>query len=141
MTIRPYQEPDRLAVVNLWQEVFPDSPVWNIPEEDIERKLKIQPELFLVAEDEGEILGTAMAGYDGHRGWVYYVAASPEHRRKGIGRALMERVESDLAKMGCHKLNLQVRGSNRDAVEFYKRLGYVIEDRISMSKRLECNEG
>lgn len=140
MKIRPYLESDKEAVADLWREVFPDSSTWNIPEEDIERKLEVQPELFLVAEDGGEIVGTAMAGYDGHRGWVYYVAVSSDQRRKGIGKALMAKIEHDLAKMGCPKLNLQVRGSNTHAVEFYKRLGYVVENRISMSKRLDQND-
>lgn len=97
----------------------------------------MQRELFLVAILGSQLVGTAMAGFDGHRGWVYYVAVSPEHRRKGIGRALMSWVEGDLAKMGCPKLNLQVRASNPNAVSFYKRLGYEVEERVSMSKRLE----
>lgn len=136
MEIRPYKESDEQGVAQLWREVFPDSPAWNRPEDDIHRKLAIQRELFLVAEIEGEIVGTAMAGYDGHRGWVYYVAVDPGQRRKGIGAALMWQVELELAKIGCHKLNLQVRSSNQDVVAFYKKLGYDIEDRVSMAKRL-----
>jgi len=95
----------------------------------------------LGAEIDGELVGTAMGGWDGHRGWVYSVVVSPEHRREGVGTALMKRVERDLAFMGCHKLNLQVRGSNREAVEFYKSLGYSTEDRVSMGKRLEEDLG
>jgi ribosomal protein S18 acetylase RimI-like enzyme len=133
---RPYLEKDKDGVVGLWREVFPDNSPWNIPEEDIELKLKIQRELFLIAEIKGEIVGTAMAGFDGHRGWVYYVAISKKHRRRGIGRALMERVEKDLRAAGCTKLNLQVRASNSEVVEFYKRLGYDVEDRVSMGKLL-----
>jgi ribosomal protein S18 acetylase RimI-like enzyme len=140
MEIRPYQDKDREAVAALWRVVFPDDPPWNVPEEDIERKLKVQPELFLVAEEGGKIAGTAMAGYDGHRGWVYLVAVLPDHRKEEVGKMLMEEVEAKLAQIGCPKLNLQVRGSNKEVVEFYKKLGYVVEDRVSMSKRLTKDE-
>jgi len=140
LIIRSYKESDEQAVAALWRRVFPDAPSWNDPETDIRRKLSVQRELFLVAILGVQLVGTAMAGFDGHRGWVYYVAVSPEHRRQGIGRALMRRVEEDLAKIGCSKLNLQVRSSNRDVVSFYKRLGYQVEGRVSMSKRLE-NKG
>lgn len=120
----------------LWREVFPDAPAHNVPEEDIRRKLAVQRDLFFVAEESGELVGTALAGYDGHRGWVYYVAVKPACRRRGIGAALMARVEEELAAMGCPKLNLQVRASSREAVAFYQRLGYAVEERVSMGKRL-----
>lgn len=137
LEIRPFIEKDEQAVAALWRRVFPDSPPWNVPEEDIRRKLSVQRDLFLVAMRGSELVGTAMAGYDGHRGWVYYLAVSPEHRRQGVGRALMKRVEESLAEMSCPKLNLQVRASNAQAVSFYRHLGYDVEDRISMGKRLE----
>lgn len=136
MTVRPFEEHDAEAVVALWRDVFPDAPTWNDPRRDIERKLAVERDLFLVACELDRIVGTAMAGYDGHRGWVYYVAVSPAHRRRGIGAALMRSVEEALEKRGCPKLNLQVRSSNRDVVEFYGRLGYAVEDRISMGKLL-----
>jgi ribosomal protein S18 acetylase RimI-like enzyme len=136
MEIRPYLESDEASVVKLWREVFPDSPAWNRPETDIQRKLSVQRELFLVATVGTQLVGSAMAGYDGHRGWVYYVAVSPRYRRQGIGTALMQNVEERLARLGCPKLNLQVRASNEEVVAFYKRLGYDVEERISMGKRL-----
>ena len=136
MEIRPYLESDEAAVAELWREVFPGSPSWNHPETDIQRKLSVQRELFLVATLGSEVVGTAMAGYDGHRGWVYYVAVSPRHRRRGIGTALMNSVEQRLASLGCPKLNLQVRASNHEVVSFYEQLGHKIEERISMGKRL-----
>lgn len=136
MEIRPYLESDETAVVELWREVFPDSPAWNRPETDIQRKLSVQRELFLVATVGTQLVGSAMAGYDGHRGWVYYVAVSPRYRRQGIGTALMRSVEERLARLGCPKLNLQVRASNQEVVAFYKRLDYEVEERISMSKHL-----
>jgi ribosomal protein S18 acetylase RimI-like enzyme len=127
-------------VAALWREVFDDAPAHNVPEEDIARKLAVQPELFLVAEEGGDIVGTALAGYDGHRGWVHLVAVKPTHRRRGVGAALMARVEEGLRAMGCPKLNLQVRGSNREAVAFYERLGYAVEERVSMGKLFEGGE-
>ncbi len=132
--IRPYIESDEPGVVSLWREVFPDAPAHNVPEEDILRKLEVQPELFLVALDEGELVGSAVAGYDGHRGWVYYLAVKPDHTRKGIGSALMERVEQELKKLGCPKLNIQVRESNKQVVSFYRKLGFEVEELISMGK-------
>lgn len=136
MRIRSYSESDEASVAHLWREVFPSSPSWNHPETDIQRKLAIQRELFLVAMTDSELVGTAMAGYDGHRGWVYYVAVSPRHRRQGIGTALMGEVEQRLVDMGCPKLNLQVRATNQEVVAFYRTLGYEVEERISMGKRL-----
>ena len=137
MEIRPYMEADEAAVAGLWREVFPDAPSWNHPETDIRRKLAVQRELFLVAVVEGQVVGTAMGGYDGHRGWVYYVVVSPKHRRQRIGTALMREVERRLARLGCPKVNLQVRASNHEVVAFYQKLGYAVEERVSLGRRLE----
>jgi len=136
MIIRPFKDSDTETVAALWREVFPNNPPWNVPEKDIRKKLEVQRELFIVAEINSTIIGTAMAGYDGHRGWVYYVAVSPKYRRKGIGDSLMRRVEDELIKMGCTKLNLQVRASNKDVIEFYEKLGYNVENHVSMGKLL-----
>ena len=138
--IRPYLESDRAAIVELWREVFPESPRWNDPETDIQRKLSVQRELFLVATFGSEVVGTAMAGYDGHRGWVYYLAVRSNYRRRGIGSVLMKNVEERLARLGCPKLNLQVRVSNEGVVGFYRRLGYKVEERISMGKLLKTSD-
>ena len=132
--IRPYLESDEAAVVALWREIFPDAPAWNPPAGDIRRKLKVQRELFLVAAVGENVVGTVMGGYDGHRGWVYYLAVRPECRRKGIGTTLMKEIEVQLAQIGCPKINLQIRASNKDVVDFYKSLGYEVEDRVSMGK-------
>lgn len=137
VTVRPYQEADEAAVARLWRQVFPNAPAWNHPETDIRRKLAVQRDLFLVATLDGEVLGTAMAGYDGHRGWVYYVVVHPRRRRQAIGTTLMRNVEKRLAALGCPKLNLQVRADNHQVVAFYQHLGYEVEERISMAKRLE----
>jgi ribosomal protein S18 acetylase RimI-like enzyme len=136
MEIRPYRESDEEAVVALWREVFPDAPAYNDPREDIARKIRVQRDLFLVAEVEGMIVGTAMAGFDGHRGWIYLLAVRASYRRRGIGTALIERVEQGLAAMGCPKLNLMVRTSNEAVVPFYRKLGFEIQDVVTLGRRL-----
>lgn len=139
MEIRPYLDADEAGVIGLWREVFPNAPAWNDPRTDIRRKLAVQRDLFLVAVVEDRIVGSAMAGYDGHRGWIYYLAVKPEYRRLGIGTALMQAVERALARADCPKLNLQVRATNQQVVAFYRRLGYQVEERVSMGKRLGEN--
>lgn len=139
MDIRPYKNTDFDEVIELWRIVFPNAPAHNNPASDIESKLKIQSEMFFVAVSEDKLIGTAMSGYDGHRGWVYYVAVHPEYRRRGIGSALMREVERALTEVGCPKLNLQIRAGNAQVQSFYESLGYGIEERISMGKRLGEN--
>jgi len=139
--IRPFRESDEEAVEVFWRAIFPGSPSHSDPSSDIRRKLAVQRELFLVAEESGVVIGTAMAGYDGHRGWVYYVSVHPEHRRKGVGAALMTTAENGLRRAGCSKVNLQVRPGNDHAVAFYERLGYTVEERVSMGKLLEKTDG
>jgi ribosomal protein S18 acetylase RimI-like enzyme len=124
------------GVKTLWQEAFPNDPPWNKAEVAIPTKLAVQPELFLAALDGDLVIGSIMAGYDGHRGWLYAVAVLNSHRRRGVGTALVRGAEDRLRSMGCSKINLQVRASNATVVEFYKRLGYVIEERMSMGKRV-----
>jgi ribosomal protein S18 acetylase RimI-like enzyme len=136
MHIRPYQEADESAVVALWNEVLPDSAPHNDPATIIRKKLAVERDLFFVAVVEAVVVGTVLGGYDGHRGWVYAVAVRPQHRRRGIGGALLRRVEAALAERGCLKVNLQVRASNAGVVAFYERLGYAVEERVSMGKRL-----
>jgi hypothetical protein len=134
--IRSYQAGDHDSVVALWHAVFPDAPPRNDPVLDIRRKVGVQPDLFLVAIDQRSLVGTCMAGFDGHRGWVHLVAVAPNARRRGIGSALMRRAETLLLKHGCPKLNLQVRVSSPEVVRFYERLGFQVEERISMGKVL-----
>ena len=141
MEIRAYQARDHDGVVALWRAVFPDAPPRNDPILDIRRKLAVQPELFLVALRRDALVGTCMAGFDGHRGWVHLVAVAPNARRRGIGSALMRKAEALLAELGCPKLNLQVRASAPEAVPFYEKLGFQIEERISMGKILLPSTG
>lgn len=135
MKIRAYQPSDEAAVISLWDVCGLIRP-WNDPREDISRKLAEQPELFLVGTAEDELVASAMAGYDGHRGWVYYFAVAPEHREQAFGRMLMQEVERRLIERGCPKLNLQVRSSNAGVVDFYRKLGYAQDDVISLGRRL-----
>ena len=134
--IRRFEERDKSAVAALWREVFPNDPNWNVLEQDIARKVDFQPESFLVAVLEQRIVGTAMGGYDGHRGWVYLVAVAAAQRRQGIGAALTGGVEKALSALGCKKINLQIRAGNEVVSRFYQALGYQIEERVSMGKRL-----
>ncbi|HEV3256138.1 MAG TPA: GNAT family acetyltransferase [Gemmataceae bacterium] len=136
MNIRPFEEADADGVAALWREAFPNDPPHHAPGPVIRQKLAVQRELFFVAELGSTIAGTAMAGYDGHRGWLYKVAVSPRHQRQGIGSALVRHAEAALAALGCPKVNLQVRASNADMVAFYRTLGYAVEDHISMGKHL-----
>ena len=137
MKIRTFHESDESRVVNLWTEVFGYSTAHNDPLRVIRRKLAVQRELFFVAQDDDRIVGTVMGGYDGHRGWIYSLAVDPRSRRRGIGRALMAHVEQALAGLGCAKVNLQVFASNAATAAFYLKLGYAVEERISMGKLLE----
>jgi ribosomal protein S18 acetylase RimI-like enzyme len=139
--IRSYGGDQFEGVKALWQEAFPSDPPWNAAELAIPAKLAVQPELFLVAVRRDEVVGSIMAGYDGHRGWLYAVAVSNAYNRRGIGTALVREAEKRLRAMGCHKVNLQVRTSNAVVIAFYERLGYITEDRISMGKRLAESSG
>jgi ribosomal protein S18 acetylase RimI-like enzyme len=134
--IRPFVEDDTEAIVTLWNAAGLVKP-WNDPYRDIERKLAVQPELFLVAEaGDGTIMGTAMVGYEGHRGWVNYLAVADPARGTGLGRALMQEAERLLIQRGCPKINVQVRTANTEVLAFYERLGYAIDDAVSLGRRL-----
>ena len=139
MKIRPYEGSDESAVVFLWERCDLLRP-WNDPRRDIQRKLRVEPRLFLVGLLDEVVVATVMAGYEGHRGWINYLAVALEHRRRGFGCAMMAEAERLLQLAGCPKVNLQIRGSNSSAVEFYRRLGYRVDDVISLGKRLERDE-
>ena len=135
MNIRPYQDTDRLAVIALWEGTGLAVPQ-NDPGKDIDRKMEVDPDLFLVGENDGKVVATVMAGYEGHRGWINYLAVSPIHQRNGYGRLLMEAAESLLGKKGCPKINLQVRNTNAEVIKFYSAIGYGDDQVIGMGKRL-----
>ena len=139
MNIRPFQPDDEPAVIALWDTCGLISPQ-NDPHRDIQRKRRVNPELFLLAVENEQIIGSVMAGYEGHRGWINYLAVSPEHQRKGVATELMRKAEMLLREMGCPKINLQVRESNRKVIEFYKTLGFSIDAAVSLGKRLISDE-
>lgn len=135
LELREFQAADEPAVVRLWTECGLTRS-WNEPHKDILRKLSVQRELFLVGLVDGGIVASVMAGFDGHRGWVNYLAVAERHRKRGFGRALMQRAEQVLESMGCPKLNVQVRGANAAVVAFYEKLGYARDETIVLGKRL-----
>jgi len=138
LSVRPFQHGEREALQRLWARVFPDDPPWNAPEVMIENKLKVQPELLLVGEVEGTLVGAMIAGSDGVRGWIYHLAIAPEYRRRGFATQLVRAAEDGLRRLGCPKVNLQVRAVNHEVVAFYRSIGYEIEERVSMGRRLEA---
>lgn len=135
MKIGTYQPADERAVIALWESCALVAPQ-NNPHEDIRRKLADSPELFLVGRLDSEIVATVMAGYEGHRGWINYLAVAPQFQKTGYGREIMEHAEGLLRERGCPKINLQVRSSNRQFVDFYRRIGFSTDDVLSMGKRL-----
>lgn len=139
MQIRSFQLQDEEAVVDLWRQCDLIRP-WNDPHKDIRRKLEIRPDLFLVGVREDRVIASVMAGYDGHRGWLNYLAVAPEYQRLGLALAIVTEAERLLRAAGCPKINLQVRTSNQGVIEFYRRVGYSTDDVLSMGKRLEHDD-
>lgn len=136
MEIRTFVPADEDAVIALWRACELVRP-WNDPGKDVARKVAVADDGLLVAVESGRIVGAVMAGYDGHRGWINYLAVAPELQGGGIGRALMAEAETRLRAVGCPKINLQVRGDNAAALAFYARLGFAVDDAVSLGKRLE----
>ncbi|WP_394682070.1 GNAT family acetyltransferase [uncultured Comamonas sp.] len=136
MEIRVFALQDSEAVVQLWHDCGLYRP-WNDPHKDIARKLSVSPELFWVGvDDQGEVMASIMVGYDGHRGWINYLAVHPKHQRQGHALQLMQRAEAELTALGCPKLNLQVRAGNEAVIAFYESLGYSDDHTVSLGKRL-----
>ena len=136
MQVRAFTPADTEAVVQLWQDCELTRP-WNDPHKDIARKLSVSPDLFWLGCDaDGRIIASIMVGYDGHRGWINYLAVHPEHQRRGHARQLMQRAEQTLSELGCPKLNLQVRAGNEAVLAFYESLGYADDRTLSLGKRL-----
>ena len=139
MQIRPFQPEDEEAVISLWRRCDLLRP-WNDPRKDIQRKMSVRPDLFLVGLLDGQVVACVMAGYEGHRGWLNYLAVAPEHQRHGLARAIVAEAERLLREAGCPKINLQIRTSNHGVLQFYQRLGYSIDEVVSLGKRLESDE-
>lgn len=136
MEVRPYTREDFGGLDALWREAFPNDPPRNRAEQSVPAKLAMNDDLLFVAVEDGKVIGSIMAGYDGHRGWLYSVAVRQSAKRRGIGTALVETAEAALRRLGCIKVNLQVRSTNAAVIEFYKGLGFSVEDHISMGRLL-----
>jgi ribosomal protein S18 acetylase RimI-like enzyme len=138
--IRPFEAADQEPVMALWQRCGLTRP-WNDPAKDIHRKLAEQPGLFgVMTGAEGAVVGTVMAGYDGHRGWINYLAVEPAQQRSGLGRRLMDWAEARLRERACPKINLQIRQGNEAVLAFYAALGYAVDNVVSLGKRLEHDD-
>jgi len=136
LEIRPYKEVDEAQVIQIWFDCGLVVP-WNDPKMDIKRKLAVQRHLFLVGCTEGNVIATVMAGYEGHRGWINYLAVKPDHQGAGIGNLMMEKAEKLLIAEGCAKINLQVRSANEKVIKFYGKIGFKADDVVSLGKRIE----
>ncbi len=139
MKIREYQESDEKDVIELWFKcdlVLPG----NNPKGDIERKLKVDHDLFLVGNVNGKIVASVMGGYEGHRGWINYLAVDPKYQRSGYGRLIMEAVEERIKEKGCPRINLQVRSANKGVIEFYQAIGYTGDNVVGLGKLLKEDE-
>ena len=137
MIVRSFQPSDETAVIALWREC--GMLRWSDPRKDIARKLRVNPEWFLVGELDGTVIATCMVGYEGHRGWINSLAVAPEHQRAGHGKALMAEAERIPRGVGCAKINLQVRRDNLKVIAFYQRLGFAVDELVNLGKRLECD--
>jgi len=134
--VRPLRADDRAGVIALWKAAFPDEPPRNEPGLMFDRKLAQDDGLVFVADDDGEVVGAVVVGYDGVRGWIYHLASDPARRGEGIGTALVRAAEAELAARGCPKVNLQVRTTNAGVIAFYEALGYAVDPVTSMGRRL-----
>lgn len=131
MTVRKYRSTDRPELIALWERVFPDNPPHSEPTRILDAKLEVDDLIFVSVQTDG-LVGACMAGYDGHRGWLYAVAVSPEYRRQGLGERLVKHAIKELKDIGCGKVNLQIRSNNLEVAKFYGALGFQVEDRMSM---------
>jgi ribosomal protein S18 acetylase RimI-like enzyme len=139
MKVRAYSDSDKEHVISLWNECGLIAPQ-NDPARDIERKLKVDPDLFLVGFNENGIVASVMGGYEGHRGWINYLAVRPSEQRKGYGQSIMQTVEALIRQKGCPKINLQIRTTNKAVIAFYSAMGYGMDNVVSLGKRLESDQ-
>lgn len=139
MKIRPFENQDEAAVIQLWMDCGLVAPQ-NNPIQDIRRKSKVNPEWFLVGLENDTIVASCMAGYEGHRGWINYLAVSPGEQGKGYAKQIMQEAERLLREAGCPKINLQIRATNAKVIAFYESLGFAQDPVVSMGKRLEVDE-
>lgn len=139
MKIRTYQSSDEKHLIDLWIKCGLTVP-WNDPKKDIQRKVSDSPEMFFVGEKDGKIVASCMAGYDGHRGWIYFLAVKPEYQNRGFAKQILDHAEKELLDIKCPKIELMVRHTNDKVVSFYKHAGYKDDPVIVLSKRLISDE-
>lgn len=135
LVIRAYEQSDEAGVVELWRDCGLIVP-WNDPYEDIKAKIDFQPSLFFIGKIDERIVAAVMAGYDGHRGWIYYLGVAPDYQRRGLGGRIVAFAEEKLKELGCLKINLQVRRTNKKVIDFYQSIGFSEDDVLSLGKRL-----
>jgi ribosomal protein S18 acetylase RimI-like enzyme len=136
MIVKPYSSQNMDDVIDLWNRCNLLRS-WNDPKKDIKRKLKVNPELFLLGFIDNKLIATVVGGYDGHRGWINYLAVDPAYMQRGFGKQILEAVEEKIRALGCPKINIQVRTDNKDILKFYESNGYKMDKVVSMGKRLE----
>jgi ribosomal protein S18 acetylase RimI-like enzyme len=134
--IRTYRDQDFAAVAALWAALFPATAPYHAPAASVGRMVAAAPDLFFVAELDGEVVGTVLAGWDGHRGWIYSMGVRPDRQRSGVGSALLDHAVEALRARGCPKINLQILDHNRAVIGFYERHGFQVEERVSMGRAL-----
>jgi ribosomal protein S18 acetylase RimI-like enzyme len=134
--VKPYSSQNMDDVIDLWNRCNLLRS-WNDPKKDIKRKIKVNPELFLLGFIDNRLIATVVGGYDGHRGWINYLAVDPAYKQRGFGKQIMEAVEEKIGALGCPKINIQVRADNKDTLKFYESIGYKIDKVVSIGKRLE----
>ncbi len=135
MIVRSYIDSDRESVIDLWQRCGLVVP-WNDPAVDIDRKMNVDPDLFVVGLVNSKLVATAMGGYDGHRGSIFYLAVDQNYQGQGNGKKIVEYLAGLLEKRGCPKLNIMVRSSNTRVIDFYHRLGFKTDEVVCLGKRL-----
>ncbi|HUS96256.1 MAG TPA: GNAT family acetyltransferase [Hyphomicrobiaceae bacterium] len=136
LQVRPFEEPDRNAVIDLWQRCGLTRP-WNDPSADIDLATRNPNAAILIGTINDSLTATIMTGFDGHRGWIYYLAIAPEHARNGHGRRMMAEAEQWLKQRGAPKAELMVRTENQSVIEFYRALGYDLQDVAVLGKWLK----
>ena len=139
LVIRTFRPKDEAHVINLWQQCGLIVP-WNNPAADIQRKLSTSPDLFFVGLLDSEIVASCMAGYDGHRGWIYFLAVTSACQRQGFATKMVDHAEAALKKMGCPKIDLMIRNTNESVISFYRSIGYDTDPVVVLSKRLIKDE-
>jgi ribosomal protein S18 acetylase RimI-like enzyme len=135
MNIRPMAKSDQAGVIRLWQDCGLIRP-WNDPARDLRTAMRTSDAAVLVGEDAGTIVASVMAGFDGHRGWIYYLAVAQDRRQEGLGRAMFETAQAWLKARGAPKIQLMVRETNEEAIGFYKAMGLEVQPVVTLGRFL-----